>query len=146
MAAAGNREGKIFFDNIALLGGLAAEKPFDKNCIEVPVTTIDIEIRKNNLKPPFLIKLDTHGFEVPILEGATDALAESALLIIEEYNYQLTDDSLRHFEMGAFLEKKGFLSVDFVDLVIRQKDDTFWQMDVFYEPSNRSYFKSNSYL
>lgn len=108
MAAAGNREGKIFFDNIALLGGLAAEKPFDKNCIEVPVTTIDIEIRKNNLKPPFLIKLDTHGFEVPILEGATDPLAESALLIIEEYNYELTDDSLRHFEMGAFLEKKVF--------------------------------------
>jgi hypothetical protein len=36
-----------------LFGGLASKTPFDKNCIEVPVVTIDNEIKKRNLKPHF---------------------------------------------------------------------------------------------
>ncbi len=145
IAAAGNREGKIYFDNSDLLGGLASETPLAGSCIEVPVTTIDIEIRKHNLKPPFLIKLDTHGYEIPILEGAANAMENASLLVIEQYNYQLTDDSLRYYEMADYLFKKGFFSVDIVDLFQRAKDKTLWQMDVFYQPKSSIDFDSRSY-
>jgi len=74
IAAAGNREGKIFFDNSSLLGGLASDTPFNYNCIEVPVKTIDQIVSENKLLPPYLIKLDTHGYEVPIIEGPQNAL------------------------------------------------------------------------
>lgn len=48
LAAAGNKLGKVYFNNSALLGGLASEKPFGKNCIEVPMTTIDSEVKKKD--------------------------------------------------------------------------------------------------
>lgn len=144
IAAAGNKIGTIFFDNSDLFGGLASEKKM-KNCIEVPVTTIDQEIKKYGLQPPYLIKLDTHGFEVPILEGATQTLKETALTIIETYNYRLTPDSLRYFEMNQYMEDRGFSSIEIADPMLRINDHSFWQMDTFYIPSKNAAFEYHSY-
>jgi len=145
LAAAGHKEGKIYFDNSALFGGLASNTPFDEGSIEVPVVTIDHEIKKRNLKGPYLIKLDTHGFEVPILEGARETLKNSSLVIIESYNYRLTDTSLRYFEMCNYMHQLGFLSIELVDLSLRDRDSSFWQMDVFFIPANSKEFTSNSF-
>jgi FkbM family methyltransferase len=146
IAAAGSREGNIFFDNGGLFGGLASETPFDKNCIEVPVVTIDSEIKRRKLQPPFLIKLDTHGFEVPILKGAREALKQAELVIIETYNYQLTTDSLKYYQMCEYMEKLGFSTIEIVDFSQRRFDNSFWQMDTFFIPSNRKEFTYNSYM
>lgn len=146
IAAAGNRQGKIYFDNGDLFAGLASELPLATNCIEVPVTTIDFEIKKRKLSPPFCIKLDTHGFEVPILEGAKETLKQTNLVIIETYNYQLTKDSLKYYQMNEYMERLGFSSIEVVDFMLRKKDHSFWQMDTFYIPSNRNEFNSNAYL
>lgn len=145
IAAAGDREGKIYFDNSDLFGGLASDTPFVKNCIEVPVITIDKLLSDKQLEGPFLIKLDTHGFEVPILEGAKKALKSSQLLVIEAYNFKLTETSLKYFELCQYLEQLSFSSIEIVDLMLRQKDLAFWQMDIFFIPSERDEFKSNSY-
>lgn len=145
LAAAGGREGKIYFDNEDLFGGLASEIPFEKNCIEVPVVTIDEEIKRNQLKPPFLIKLDTHGFEIPILEGASNAMKNAELIIIETYNYKLTNSSLKYYQMCAYMEKLGFSPIELVGFMLREHDDSFWQMDTFFIPSNRKEFSYNSY-
>jgi FkbM family methyltransferase len=145
IAAAGNRTGKIYFDNSGLFGGLASETPSGNHCIEIPVTTIDIEIDKRGLKPPFLIKLDTHGYEIPILEGALKTVKNSNLIVIETYNYKLTSDSLRYFEMSRYMENLGFSSIEIVDLMLRKKDNSFWQMDTFFIPSNSKEFTYVAY-
>lgn len=145
IAAAGGKEGTIYFDNGDLLGGQASETPFEKNCIEVPVVTIDSEIKKRKLQPPYLIKLDTHGFEIPILEGAKEAIKNAELIIIETYNYKLTNDSLKYYQMCEYMEKLGFSSIEMVDLMLRDRDHSFWQMDTFFIPSNRKEFSYNSF-
>lgn len=145
LAAAGNKEGKIFFENSRLLGGLASETPFDKNCIEVPEVKVDNEIFKRRLEGPYLIKMDTHGFEIPIIEGALETLKHSELVIIETYNYQLTKDSLKFYQMCDYMEKKGFLPIDIIDLTLRKYDNSFWQMDIYFVPKGREEFKYNSY-
>ena len=145
LAAAGNREGTIYFDNESLFGGLASETPFEKNCIEVPVLTIDNEIKKRNLKPPFLIKLDTHGFEVPILEGAKDVVKQAELIIIETYNFQINKDSLKYYQMCKYMENLGFSSIEMVDILLRPFDKSFWQMDTFFIPSNSKEFDHKGY-
>ena len=145
LAAAGNRDGKIFFENSNLFGGLASETPFDNNCIEVPVVKVDNEILKRRLKGPYLIKLDTHGFEIPIIEGALETLKHSELVIIETYNYQLTKDSLRFYQMCDYMEKKGFAPIEMADLMRRNYDNSFWQMDIFFIPKWRKEFDCNSY-
>lgn len=145
ISAAGNRQGKIYFDNGGLFAGLASEVPLESNCIEVPVTTIDFEVRTRKLSPPYCIKLDTHGFEVPILEGAVETLKQTNLVIIETYNYQLTKDSLKYFQMNEYMESLGFSSIEIADLMLRKKDNSFWQMDTFYIPSNSYEFKETDY-
>lgn len=145
LAAAGRSEGTIYFDNGDLFGGLASETPLKDNCIEVPVISLDREIEKRNLKPPYLLKLDTHGFEVPILEGAKEIIKNAELVIIESYNYKLTNDSLKYYEMCSYMEKLGFSSIEMVDLMQRKYDNSFWQMDIFFVPSKNSNFKYNSY-
>lgn len=145
LAAAGNKTGKIFFNNSDPFGGVASEQPFEKDCTEVPLTTIDCEVERAGLKSPFLIKLDTHGFEVPILEGAKKTIEQSNLIIIETYNYRISENSLKYHEMSAYMEKLGFSSIEMADLLLRKKDNSLWQMDTFYIPSSSREFLYRSY-
>lgn len=145
LAAAGNKVGEVYFDNSGLFGGLASDTPLEQNHIVVPVTTIDVEIAKHGLKAPYLIKLDTHGYEIAILEGAAETLKNANIIIIETYNFQIAKDSLRFWEMCAYMEKLGFLPIDMVDSMRRPKDNAFWQMDTFFVRKDRAEFGYNSY-
>jgi FkbM family methyltransferase len=146
LCAAGVHEGEIHFDATAPMGGLASVTAFAQNDIVVPVSTIDNLVSRRGLRGPFLIKLDTHGYEAAILEGAQGTLKESAMLIIEAYNYTICPGALRFYELCQFLEPRGFRCVDMFDLVNRPGDKAFWQMDMVFLPKNHPVFKSNSYV
>ncbi len=145
IAAAGKENGTIYFDDTELFGGLASKSKINENFVEVPVVSLDSEFDKQKLKPPFLLKLDTHGYEVPILEGAKNVIKEASLIIIETYNYKLTNDSLKYYEMCKYMEDLGFSPIEMVDLMQRKYDNSFWQMDTFFIPSNSKEFSYNSY-
>jgi FkbM family methyltransferase len=145
ISAAGDTEGTIYFDAGDLFGGVASHEPLEENCISVPVVTIDALVRKRNLFPPFLLKLDTHGFEVPIFEGARQTLEKTALIVVEVYNFKLTESSLRFHEMCAYLEERGFRCIDMSEPMHRFSDGALWQMDLFFIPADSKEFASNSY-
>lgn len=147
LAAAAKDDGEIYFDNRKLFGGVGSETPFRGYGIVVPAISIDNEIRRRNLKPPYLIKLDTHGFEVPILEGASETVKSAELIIIETYNYQLggREKALKYFQMSEYMEKLGFSSVEMVNFGLRSYDNSFWQMDTFYIPSSNKIFSYRYY-
>ena len=132
LAAAGAREGTVHFDASDPLGGMASEQQLPGPSIEVPVTTIDAEVARRRMPGPFLIKLDTHGFEVPILEGAAQTLQQTAILVIEAYNFDLSPTSLRFPQMSLWVEKRGFRCVDLADVLYRPRDGALWQMDLFF--------------
>jgi len=102
-------------------------------------------VRERGLKPPYFIKLDTHGFEIPILEGAAESLGETELLQIECYNFPITTDSLKFHELVTYMESKGFGVVDMCDPIHRPLDDTFWQIDIFFAPLGRPEFATSLY-
>jgi FkbM family methyltransferase len=145
IAAAGDAEGEIYFDASDLFGGVAGHEPFAENGIVVPMVTVDGEASRRGLQPPYLLKLDTHGFEVPILEGASETLRGASLVIIEAYNYRLTDVSLRFHELCAYMEERGFRCVDMCDPMHRSTDGALWQFDLFFAPTTDRVFESNSY-
>lgn len=146
IAAAGDRQGTVYFDASDPFGGLASAAPVGKKCISVPMITVDEEVSIRKLSPPYLLKLDTHGFELPILEGAKNTLASASLVVIETYNFKITPDSLKFYEMCAFMESKGFSCIDLVQPMHRPFDHAFWQMDLLFIPSDDAVFSSNSYL
>jgi len=140
LKACGRDVGKIYFDARDPFGGLAYPEKLRDDMIELPVTTIDHEVKTRNLPGPYLIKLDTHGVEVPILEGAAKTLEDASSLIIEVYNFEFVKESLKFYEMCSYLEKKGFRPVDLVDLMNRSSDDVFWQMDIVFLKSDHPLF------
>jgi len=145
LSAAGQEVGNIYFDAGNPFGGQASSTPFAQNNIVVPVTTIDAEVAKNSLSGPFLIKFDTHGFEVPILLGASKTLKETSVIIMECYLHRLTKDSLLFNEMCDYLDGLGFRCIDMVDPAWRTYDDTFWQLDLIFIRKESSEFKYSDY-
>ena len=145
LAAAGDAVGEIHFDNADLFSGLAS-KEAKPGQIVVPMTTVDEQVRRRGLKPPFLLKLDTHGFELPIFEGARETLQQTALLIVETYNFQLETTSLRFPDMCDYLEGQGFRCVDMSDPLYRPRDDAFWQFDLYFMPKDHPIFAANTYV
>lgn len=131
---AGRSVGRLSFDGSEPFGGLASELS-DTN--KLPATSIDHEVRTRGLPGPYLIKLDTHGFEVPILEGAQYALKGTAALIIECYPRSLGGIGIPFWEMATRLREQGFQCVDIADPLYRNRDGAFWQMDMLFVHHNR---------
>ena len=144
IAAASDQPGTICFQASGAFGGVASPRSFSRNNIHVPATTVDAEVKAHGLEGPFLLKLDTHGFEVPIFEAAIETLSQTDLVIVEVYNFKLIDGCLRFHETCAYLEKLGFRCLDICD-IMRRRDNTFWQCDLFFAPASRPEFQANFY-
>ncbi|MBD2260791.1 FkbM family methyltransferase [Pseudanabaena sp. FACHB-2040] len=145
VAAAGDSNGEIFFDGSDPFGGLASHDASRDSTAKVPVVTIDHIRSAHTLAPPFLLKLDTHGFEVPIFEGAKETLQETSLVVVETYNFKIAPASLRFHEICQYLEERGFRCVDICDPLFRPKDQALWQFDLFFEPASNSKFLDNTW-
>ncbi len=148
LAAAGDCIGELYFDESDPFGGVASHTPLQGNrrkVTRVPVTTVDAEVNARKLKPPYLLKLDTHGFEVPIFEGAANTLKETSLIVVETYNFTMGKGSLRFHEMCGFLESRGFRPIDLCEPLFRPKDGAFWQFDLIFARADRKEFQSNKY-
>ena len=145
IAAAGPRNGMIYFDANDPFGGVASESPTDGECISVPVIALDEEVRSRSLCGPFLLKFDTHGFEVPILRGAEHLLYDCSFLVIECYNFDIAPECLRFPQFCAYLERLGFRCVDICDVLRRPGDGFLWQFDLFFARIDRPEFKQNFY-
>jgi len=145
ICAAGNRDGEVYFDATELFGGQASDTPVERNGIVVPVRRLDSLVAERGLAGPYAIKLDTHGYEVPILEGAGGILERAVLLVIECYNFRLTPQTLLAHEMCAYLAERGFRCIDLCDPMYRARDGALWQMDLFFAPDSHAVFSSNVY-
>ncbi|HEY4194322.1 MAG TPA: FkbM family methyltransferase [Mucilaginibacter sp.] len=125
--------------------GVANSKGESQNTRTVKQTSIDIEIKKLNLKGPYIIKLDTHGYEVPIIEGCANVINDVSAFIIECYGFQITDRSLLFDQMCRYMDGLGFHLFDIVDIMHRPADGAFWQCDAFFIRKDNPVYESAKY-
>jgi FkbM family methyltransferase len=111
----------------------------------VPVKTVDTIVLDHALEGPFLLKFDTHGYEIPILNGAEDTLAKTNVIVMEVYNFKITDHTLRFHEMCSHMERLGFRCYDIAGPMLRLRDKAFWQMDIFFTRSESGIFSCSEY-
>lgn len=145
LAAAGEKVGEIFFNMNEPLSGKAREELLDENDVRVQATSIDHEIASRRLQGPYLVKLDTHGFEVPILNGAKNTLAEAEVVIIEAYAFQLSPECLKFYDMCRYMAERGFEVFDICEPMWREKDNALWQLDIIFLKKSHPVFKDTSY-
>jgi len=145
LKAAGEKAGTIYFDGAEPFSGQAMTEPSREGLIEVPVCSIDEEIASRGLPGPYMLKFDVHGFELPILRGAKETLKNTALLVMECYNFEIAPECLLFHDMCRHLHLLGFRVADMSEPLWRPHDKMLWQMDIFFVRSDRPEFQHNSY-
>lgn len=145
MGVAGGEPGVLYFDARDPFGGIASKERKSADDLELQAVTVDQLVAECELPAPFLLKLDTHGFELPILEGAAATLARAEAVVIECYNHRIAEGSLLFHEMCAHMDRLGFRCIDAADPLFRPKDDTFWQIDLVFVRADRPEFQNNAY-
>ncbi len=143
ICVAGDEEGKVYFDDSDLFGGVASKD--NQIGKQLCMNSIDNLVNKSGYPGKYLLKFDTHGFELPILAGAKEILKDTAIIVMEVYNFQIANNSLKFWEMCEYLDKIGFSPVGIADLLYREKDNALWQFDLILIPKVSSVFDSNQY-
>lgn len=111
----------------------------------VPSYSLDAIAEMKQCKGPYLLKFDTHGFEVPIMNGAAKVLSETNYIVMEVYNYRHVEGTLLFHEMCALLDSKGFRVFNMADAFQRPVDRALWQMDLFFARKDDVFFRSEVY-
>lgn len=142
-AVAGSEKGEVKFNITPDLDGSGVYADGIGEERLIPVVRLD-EVTEG--KPGrILLKLDTHGYELPILEGCSGIWGRMDCMIIEVYGFHVSPTGPLFHELSAFLAEKGFRLYDVVDFVRRKKDNAFWQADAVYLRSDSKVFQDNSY-
>ena len=111
----------------------------------VPVRSVDALVSEKNLSGPFLLKFDTHGYEVPILNGAKNTLAQTNVIVMEVYCFTISEHSLRFHEICHYMEGLGFRCYDIACPILREYDQAFWQMDMLFARTDSDIFRYAGY-
>jgi len=112
---------------------------------DVRASTVDKLVSEKKLAGPFLLKFDTHGYEIPILNGAKNTLKNTNIIIMEVYNFNITEHAVRFHEMCSIMENLGFRCYDIAGPVLRLHDQAFWQMDILFCRSDNKIFSHEKY-
>jgi len=132
LAAVGGKNEELYFDASDPLGGHLSKHIHNENYRACTSTTIDDLLAKRPLPGPFMIKLDTHGVEIPILDGSVGALKQTSALVIETYNFSFSEPAVPFWELCRHLFELGFRPLDAFDLLYREVDNAFWQFDLLF--------------
>ena len=106
--------------------------------------SVDSLISELSLPGPYLIKFDTHGYEIPILSGCKKILLNTNAIIMETYNFDISPKSIMFYEMCIHMNKLGFRSANLANPMLRLYDKMFWQCDIlFLRNDHESFFYRN---
>ena len=96
----------------------------------VTTATLDDIVKKNNLKLPNFIKIDTQGSEIDILKGSNETLSNCNLIYLETsiIEYNLNSPSLS--ECIKYLDSIGFIPYDVCE--IHYMDKMLVQLDILF--------------
>jgi len=145
LAAAGDVLGEASMQITENLTGSTITAAGDPNARKIRLTTLDDEVHRKGLQPPFLVKLDTHGYEVPIIQGGRETLRNTEVLIVEVYNFNFSPSVRRFAEMVQMIEALGFRVFDAIEPIRRPGDRAFWQMDLLFRRETSPEFRQISY-
>ncbi len=84
---------------------------YDQDAIDsstVPVSTLDCELSKLGLDPPFFLKVDTQGTELRILEGATKSLQQTTAVLVEHMFTTPYIHASSFHALVSFMHRHGF--------------------------------------
>ena len=99
----------------------------------IQTAALDDLVASGGFSPPYLVKLDVHGQELPVLQGATRILEQACAVVVEVYCWRQCVGSLRFWELCQYMEWLGFRPSDLTDPLYRPYDGRLCQVDMLFE-------------
>ncbi|ANP46818.1 FkbM family methyltransferase [Candidatus Viadribacter manganicus] len=140
--------GRMQKSDIGGVGGAIDLEEKSEAGAPVQFKRIDTLVREHALPGPFFLRFDTHGFELDVLAGATETLKNTALIMMEVYNFKLRftgNKNLTFDEMSLHMKSLGFRCVDICDTLHRPGDLALWQMHLFFIRDDHPLWTDSSY-
>ncbi|MBD2081299.1 FkbM family methyltransferase [Leptolyngbya sp. FACHB-17] len=96
----------------------------------VPALPLDEIVLEKKLEAPYLIKIDTQGSELDVLQGATALLQKTDLIILEVSFFDFFQGGPTAFDCFQFMKERGFVIYDIFDLGYRMLDNAMAQANM----------------
>jgi FkbM family methyltransferase len=118
---------------------LSVNHNYDYEILEIPVTTIDLLIRKKIIERPDIMKIDVQGGELAVLKGAESFLRnQDVLLIYLEITHAETYKNQSVFsELITFLTEMNYILWDLLPFVYTVTG-RIWYSNALFLSSNAS--------
>lgn len=130
VVAAGASEGSI---ELAMSGGLTGTSGFvpseSGERRVVPMKPLDHIVHAHQKPGPYVIKIDTQGAELSILEGAEKTLTETSLLILEA-SVRSQGSEPEFGAIHSYLQKREFVLYDIFNQQYSPRTGRLGQVDV----------------
>ena len=112
---------------------------------EIPVTTLNKLCAEYNWKQfnKILLKVDVQGFEVEVLKGAHDVLANVDVIILEVSLFRFLKKSPDFFDVITYMKGLGYVVYDIVAGINRPLDSALGQKDLVFVKENGFFRKSH---
>jgi FkbM family methyltransferase len=115
-----------------------SENEHTKNIISV---SLDEIIRKKHLSFPDFLKLDVQGFEIEVLKGGKESLANAEFCLMEVTMLDL-DNTPLVLEVMNYMDVHGFQLYDITQFLRRPFDKALYQADFLFIKKSSSFISS----
>ena len=137
-AAAGSSNGQatlyVHRDLVGSSGYREREPDLESESRRVEARTLDSILAEVGAQPPYLLKLDVQGAELDVLAGATAALRQTSLLVLEVSFFEFFQGGPDFAAVVERMAAEGFAFYDVLGLSYRPLDGALAQADVLFVP------------
>ena len=113
--------------------------------IEVTTRIIDDIVIEENLKGPFLLKIDVQGAELQVLKGAENTLKNTEIIALEVSLFKFMKGGPDFFEIISFMKGYGFVTYDILKSIYRPLDNALAQVDIVFVKENGRFRKDHRF-
>lgn len=108
------------------------EEDSDVNGVErtIPGMTLDNMCSERGTEGPYLIKIDTQGYELEVLQGAQTVLKYTDFVILEVSFFEFFKGGPQVYDCLNFMKEQGFVAYEIFDLQYRLLDGAMSQVDI----------------
>lgn len=145
IAAAASTKGNIIINvHPDLVGSSVYKEEEDSNVNgferAVNAITLDDICQNKKTSGPYLIKIDTQGSELDVIEGARTVLQDTEFVILEVSFFEFFKGAPQIYDCITFMKQNGFVAYDIFDLQYRLLDRAMPQIDIAFV-QGESYFR-----
>jgi FkbM family methyltransferase len=134
-----------FYINETVSSALPETEKSKQDFVELKMFSLDDVLEKKNFENPDFLKLDVQGFELEVLKGATKALTQAEVVLMEVSLIEINKGAPLLSDIIAFMSQHAYVCYDICSLVRRPLDNALWQTDLIFVKQNSKLVQSKRY-